>query len=101
MNWRQSCGLQRCLTSFLSLLSRLEKKEMPWLLWGLKKRNVVSKKNLGIGFEISTLEIKSKALSMTGLHLSAKVAPLIWINARIEHRNKAEIRKRERNEDKT
>lgn len=57
---------------------------MPWLLRGFKKkRNAVLKKNQGIGFEISTLEMKSKALSMTGLYLSAKVAPLIWLNTRI------------------
>lgn len=39
---------------------------------------------------------------MTGFHLSAKVAPLIWLNARIQHRNKAQtIKKREQNKDKT
>lgn len=33
-----------------------------------------SQKNQRIGFEISTLEIKSKALSMAGVYFSVKVA---------------------------
>lgn len=64
----------------------------------LKKKK---KKNLRIGIKISTLEIKSKAFSMAGLHFSVKLAFNEVTQREDIAKTQSRDRQKEQSEDKT